>query len=246
MKYCPHCKRDFEDTVAVCHWCEVELVDELADEKAENEEKLRRELMPTEEELQEEQADFFGENAETVTVYTDYDPLQIRDIEAALKEKGIPVLVRLAVPEGELGDNEPAEETVEEPAEEIAEEPVADVTEDVAEVTTEPVEEKKGFFARLFGKKAQADSDPVVGQKVTPFAKHSSGRVFRSSDMLDVVVPAALAEEAVAAVNGVLGIYAETEVTHYTEEELDAFDRETMPLADGDLEEIPQDVLPEE
>lgn len=63
------------------------------------------------------------------------------------------------------------------------------------------------------------------------FAKMAKSTGVRSSDLLDIVVPAALEAEAVAVVNRLLGIYTETEITSYSDEELAAFDRETLGTA---------------
>lgn len=240
MKYCPNCKRDFEDSVETCRWCELELVNQLPDEKTAIAEKLRRELMPTGEELREEQADFFAENADTVTVCTSFDPLQIRDMEKALQAAGIPVLVR-PTPVGDLTeetDGEPVEEATEESAEDAKEEVAGEATEELTgedgEESEEKEPEKKGFFARLFGKKSrkEEDADPIVAyRRPNVFAKMAKSTGVRSSDLLDIVVPAALEAEAVAVVNRLLGIYTETEITSYSDEELAAFDRETLGTA---------------
>lgn len=240
MKYCPNCKRDFEDDVEVCRWCEVELVDELPDEKTVIAEKLRRELMPTMEELSEEQTDFFAENADTVTIYTSFDPLQVRDIERSLREAGIPVLVRPAEPEEEWTEEvcETTEETVEESVEGTEE--VEEVAEEEGEESVEEAEpEKKGFFARLFGKKKKDEpNDPVVGyRRPNPFAKMARMTAVHQSDLLDVVVPTALEAEAVSIMNGVLGIHMETEITEYSEEELAEFDQETIGLPEDEMAE---------
>lgn len=196
MRYCPNCKRDFEDTATECKWCEVELVAELQDEKAQIKEKMRRELMPTEEELETEQTEFFEGNGETEVIYTTFDPIQVAKIEKAIKEAGIPVLVRPTEEEKEETEETQAAEA---PAEEPADE---DVPEE-EDITEEP---KKGFFARLFPGKKKEKKVPEEEYVFT-----------RGGMMLDVIVPAALTEEAYAVLNETLGIVGATEDWHYEE-----------------------------
>ena len=178
MKYCPNCKRDFEDGTAFCRWCEVDLVDSLDDTKEVIEEKLEKE--PT----------------DAVKIYTAFDVMQVAEIEKALGKAGIPVWVKPAEP---LDAEETEEETVEEPVEEVEETPAE--------------EPKKGFFARLFGKK---DDRPLPKDDILFGSELSDD----DGTLLDILVPAAVEAEATALLNGVLGIEAEQEVAAYDEEEL--------------------------
>ena len=220
MRYCPNCKRDFEDGTLSCKWCEVELVDSLTETKDIVAEKLRRELLPTEEELKETATDFFSENADTVTIYSAFDVMQAAEIEKALKKAGIPVLVKPAEPLEDKAEEaaEAVKETVEETVEAV-EEAVGETVEEAAEEVAETVEApaKKGFFARLFGKK---EKDRPLPKDDILFGGDEEEFTYTPGEMLDVIVPAAVEAEAVTILNGVLGIEAEQEVAAYTDEEL--------------------------
>ncbi len=68
MPYCPNCKRDFEESITFCSFCEVDLVDEL----------------PAEEDIQAE-----IEITDGITVYTTYSPVEAETVKKSLKEQGI-------------------------------------------------------------------------------------------------------------------------------------------------------------
>lgn len=197
MKICPNCNRDFEEHITMCRWCETELVSDAE---------------PAEEVTEETAAiAAFTEGSETVVVYTSYNPLQIADLETALKADGIPVLVR---PSEEVTEEVKAEEA----AEEIAEEP---------EVTEEPVEEepeKKGFFARLFSKKKK-EKKADDGYRFT-----------RGGMMLDILVPVEFQHEAVTVISETLGIVAESDDWSYSD--TDEFEDEHIDDSFEDVTEI--------
>ena len=178
MKYCPNCKRDFEDGTAFCRWCEVDLVDSLE---------------PVKEVVEEE---FEAEPTDAVKIYTAFDVMQAAEIEKAFRKAGIPVWVKPAEPL-DAEEETPAQE---EPAEEVIEETPAE-------------EPKKGFFARLFGKK---DDRPLPKDDIL-FGDDLSDD---DGELLDILVPAAEKTEATALLNRVLGIETEQEVAVYDEEEL--------------------------
>lgn len=196
MKICPNCNRDFEEHITMCRWCETELVSDAE---------------PAEVQAEETAPAVFAEGSETVVVYTSYNPLQIADLETALKADGIPVLVR---PSEEVTE----EDKVEEAAEEVEKEP---------EQTEEPVEEepeKKGFFARLFSKKKK-EKKADDGYRFT-----------RGGMMLDILVPAELEHEAVTVISETLGIVAESEEWSYSD--TDEFEDEHVDDSFDDVMEI--------
>jgi len=170
MKYCPNCKRDFEDGTVFCRWCEVDLVDSLGDIRDTIEEKLQE------------------PNGDLVTVYTAFDVRQACRLEKVLQEAGIPVSVNEAKPLPE--EDEEEEETV----------------------TKEAEEPKKGFFARLFAK----EEKPIKKSSVL----FGDEEILEETELFDIAVPAAVAEEATALLNKELGLSAEEEVATYEESEL--------------------------
>ncbi len=70
MPYCPLCKRDFEEGVTVCAFCEVDLVDALPEETEDTVEII-----------------------DGITVYTTFSPVEADDIKKHLAESGIPCKV---------------------------------------------------------------------------------------------------------------------------------------------------------
>lgn len=66
MPYCPLCKRDYEEGVTVCAFCEADLVDELPEEEEE-----------------------VVEITDGITVYTTYSPVEADSIKKYLAEEGI-------------------------------------------------------------------------------------------------------------------------------------------------------------
>lgn len=194
MKICPNCNRDFEDHVTVCRWCETELVSDTEPVTQAAEETVV--------------ADAF--TGETVVVYTSYNPLQIADLETALKAENIPVIVR------------PSAEVTEETVNEVTEEVVEEITEEVTEeVTEEP--EKKGFFARLFSKKKK-EKKADDGYRFT-----------RGGMMLDIVVPAEFQHEASRLISEALGIVAESDEWSYSD--TDEFEDEHIDASFEDTDE---------
>lgn len=180
MKICPNCKRDFEDHITMCRWCETELVSDAVSAK----------------EITEETAatDAFAEGIELAVVYTSYNPLQIAELETALKAEGIPVSVR---PSAEILPEEEEEEIPE-----VTEEKKAEATEELVE---EP--EKKGFFARLFSKKKKEKKE------------NDGYRFTRGGMMLDILVPAEYQHEATSVISEVLGIVADADEWSYSDTE---------------------------
>lgn len=231
MRYCPNCKRDFEDDVAVCAWCEVELVDDPDAARAEE---------------RDEDADKGGdaalkiaEGTPTATVYTAFDPIQAAEIESALREAGIPVLVCPAKAKSDEGSDiaeeraeeapaseEETEETdvpgeepgfSEERTEKAPSEAVSHTVSDEAEAGTSGKSGIKGFFGRLFGRRGkEKEDDRAAAEETYVFPRR------HSVIMLDIIVPADMEEKAAAEVNSLLGIYSEKEIrSDYTEEELE-------------------------
>ena len=213
MKYCPNCKRDFEDSVKTCQWCEVDLVDTL-DEQADA-------LKEKGEELENPDGGITGEK---VCIWNSFDVLTIAKIEKWLKDAGIPVEVRQSVPLNDDGDEDVEDEEAVEEAEEEAE-----AVEEVEEEDFVPFyDTKKSFFARLFHKHTQEKLDKeyeerkreykelrkkgVVGIKPShphnPYNKspdHDPEYVYEE-DLFDVFVPDELKDEALRILNESFGI----------------------------------------
>ena len=191
MKYCPNCKRDFEDTASTCRWCELDLVSEL-----------KNEAEAVSETVEETSMSSFPEDVETETVFTTHSFFMARDIENAMKANDIPVLVRPArvgvLPEEEEQDKAEAETETET---EIK-------VETEVEAETEEVPEKKGFFARLFKKKEKKEKENKDEYRFT-----------RAAMLLDIIVPLSCAEEAYAVLNKALGLETESERWQYEDEE---------------------------
>ena len=180
MKYCPNCKRDFEDNVTFCRWCEVDTVDSL-DQKAD------------------EQTAAQGIDGEKACIWTTYDVLAIPSIEEALKAAGIPVEVRQSEIKLEDEDDETEEkpeETPEEPETEPVEAPEEPKTGFFARLFNRKPQ-NDGPERRVVGERPNLLFHKDPNERVSP--------VFED-ELFDIIVPAESAEDAKAVLDKVFGI----------------------------------------
>jgi hypothetical protein len=82
MPYCPDCGNEYEPGITRCPDCERELVDESLEEADDLDE----------EELEDEP--FLDEDVQPVLLYQTNDPVGAEVLEEALKDQGIPCLVK--------------------------------------------------------------------------------------------------------------------------------------------------------
>jgi hypothetical protein len=83
MPYCPDCGNEYEPGITRCPDCERELVDESTEDEVEEFD---------DEELEDES--FLDDDVQPVLLYQTTDPVSAEVLEEALKDQGIPCLVK--------------------------------------------------------------------------------------------------------------------------------------------------------